>query len=652
MKAQTKAIIASVVVIALALATVSSVTYSWFSDSEDSSIIVDVGSLDLEIDIGTPETSRPGSITVVDNNVSISGIAANYSASIPYTVSYNSNIEIVYKLSIETTCIGMKNYDLQNIMLNGAALTESSRNVDWTVASPSPNGIIDSGTITIETPTTYGDRSNDGKYILPDGTKYAGNDWSPNGVKKISISIEAEIYQGDYPYTILDNSGSATVPNNGMIIGSEDSNITSINFSSNNNYTSGSDTTSVSGKTVNATATPDAGNNKVDVSLELKDGENTINNPEFSEPVIITITVDGDLTNNNTTAPSVIFNGEQEQPTLVSYKFDNGKTTVTFSVTHFSNYTISKSSKVTNTTELQNALNAGGPVALGADITGNFTVPDNSEVFLDLNGFKITNSGNNDTITVSLNGTLIILDNSVKNTGTIDNINHTKTPLYNNGKTIINGGTILRSAETGKSPTVSGGNSYYTILNHGIIIINDGKVISAGHYSSLIENGYQSPGSKNARSDYVSGTNQQNPMMTINGGSFSGGINTVKNDEYGILTINDGYFYNTTQASLLNWNKAEINGGYFESIQNTIQNNNYDPNTSIGELIINGGEFISGGEYTTIGHYMMNETGYNGVVKIVTTLISSISLDNSAYTTTTVGEYTVYTSTSTTPSTS
>ena len=38
MKAQTKALLASIVVIALALTAVSGVTYSWFSDTEKAEI--------------------------------------------------------------------------------------------------------------------------------------------------------------------------------------------------------------------------------------------------------------------------------------------------------------------------------------------------------------------------------------------------------------------------------------------------------------------------------------------------------------------------------------------------------------------------------------------------------------------------------------
>ena len=53
--------------------------------------------------------------------------------------------------------------------------------------------------------------------------------------------------------------------------------------------------------------------------------------------------------------------------------------------------------------------------------------------------------------------------------------------------------------------------------------------------------------------------------MTINGGTFSGGINTIKNDDYGNLTINDGDFDNTSQYVIMNWSKATINNGTFKT---------------------------------------------------------------------------------------
>ncbi|WP_337612509.1 hypothetical protein, partial [Agathobaculum sp.] len=54
-------------------------------------------------------------------------------------------------------------------------------------------------------------------------------------------------------------------------------------------------------------------------------------------------------------------------------------------------------------------------------------------------------------------------------------------------------------------------------------------------------------------------------MLTINGGLFTGGLNTVKNDDNGIITINNGTFTNVTQAAFQNHNVATINGGMFDA---------------------------------------------------------------------------------------
>ncbi len=66
MRAQTKAIIASVLVIALALTAVSGVTYSWWSDSESAEITISTGKMELSISendmklkAGTEEVTAP-----------------------------------------------------------------------------------------------------------------------------------------------------------------------------------------------------------------------------------------------------------------------------------------------------------------------------------------------------------------------------------------------------------------------------------------------------------------------------------------------------------------------------------------------------------------------------------------------------------------
>ena len=135
----------------------------------------------------------------------------------------------------------------------------------------------------------------------------------------------------------------------------------------------------------------------------------------------------------------------------------------------------------------------------------------------------------------------------------MDNVSHGKACIYNNGTVILNGGTYIRSKENGQNSESSGGNSYYNILNHGEMTINPNVEISQnGHYSSMIANGYYDYTNTNPRNGYVSGTNHQNPSLIINGGTFAGGLNTIKNDDGARLVINDGTFTNMSQATVQN----------------------------------------------------------------------------------------------------
>lgn len=52
MKAQTKALVASLIIVALGLSAVSGVTYSWWSDSEQATIEVTTGKIELEVSLG------------------------------------------------------------------------------------------------------------------------------------------------------------------------------------------------------------------------------------------------------------------------------------------------------------------------------------------------------------------------------------------------------------------------------------------------------------------------------------------------------------------------------------------------------------------------------------------------------------------------
>lgn len=242
-------------------------------------------------------------------------------------------------------------------------------------------------------------------------------------------------------------------------------------------------------------------------------------------------------------------------------------------------------------TTLSDALTKAGKtestIVLKNDVTGDFTIAKDQNITLDLNGHTITNESGH---TITNNGTLTIKDFSDKKTGTIDNVSHRKAAIQNepNATIVLDGGTYTRSQENGQNSSDSGSNSYYNIVNHGEMTINDGTTVEQnGHFSSLIENGWYD-GSQN--------TDNESSVMTINGGTFSGGLNTIKNDDYGKLTINDGEFTNVSQAVFLNWNVAEVNGGTFaveNNAQSVILNGYLNGTMDQGQLTIHNGTFTA-----------------------------------------------------------
>lgn len=189
----------------------------------------------------------------------------------------------------------------------------------------------------------------------------------------------------------------------------------------------------------------------------------------------------------------------------------------------------------------------GATITLAGDATGDIVIPAGKTITLDLGGHKLTNVKEH---TIVNNGTL-----TITGTGTVDNVTHGKAALYNKGAATLNGGTFERSAEAGVDSGNNGGNSFYTILNHGVMTVNEGVVVNnKGHYSSLFENGYYS---------YNNQDGVTNPSLIINGGTFDGGLNTIKNDDNAKLVIENGTFKNYTQACVQNHHVAEIHGGEY-----------------------------------------------------------------------------------------
>lgn len=268
-------------------------------------------------------------------------------------------------------------------------------------------------------------------------------------------------------------------------------------------------------------------------------------------------------------------------------------------------------------TDLQTAIDLaanGSTVALSDDLTASITVDEGKELTLDLNGYTLTNSS---THTIINYGTLTITDNSADNTGTVDNVTHGCGALVNYGTATLSGGTFTRSKEAGTyDPYQSNGNSWYTLKNYGYLIINEGATVttrlidesnsqnSVGGYSSLINNGYFNDNDYSTNNSKVT-VAENAATIVINGGTFEGGINTLKNDEGGTAIINGGTFTNVTQATIQNWNTLTITGGTFnaeeDNVSAVITGKTTSSIGSEGSTTITGGTF--NGAVTYIAGY-------------------------------------------------
>ena len=231
----------------------------------------------------------------------------------------------------------------------------------------------------------------------------------------------------------------------------------------------------------------------------------------------------------------------------------------------------------------------GATITLNDNYTEDITIPAGKDIILNLNDKTLTNSAG-DTITVTKGAKL-----TIEGAGTVDNVTNGRAPLYNNGTVELNGGKYIRSAEAENTTSSSGGNSYYNILNHGVMTINEGvEVYSSGHFSSLVANGYHdySATQNGDRTAYIESVGQEAPELTINDGKFSGGINTIKNDDNATLTIKNGEFSNVTQAVVQNNNIATVNGGTFNAPNyDVLQNRYFNTAHNAGKMTVTGGNF-------------------------------------------------------------
>ena len=220
-------------------------------------------------------------------------------------------------------------------------------------------------------------------------------------------------------------------------------------------------------------------------------------------------------------------------------------------------------------------------------LTSAYTIEKGASVTIDLNGYTITNAAGNHTIIN--NGSLVIEDS--KGNGKIVNNASGHSVIQNepNALVTIESGTLHKTNNTNS-------NDYYVITNHGNMIINGGTIVSESSHSSAIENGWYTP-SQNTGNTYAT--------MIINDAKVTnatGGLYTIKNDDYGIMTINGGKFANTTSdaGTVLNWNKLTITNGEFNAshaaVVTCVESSNGTPLYEYEQGVTN----ISGGTFNGI----------------------------------------------------
>ena len=254
-----------------------------------------------------------------------------------------------------------------------------------------------------------------------------------------------------------------------------------------------------------------------------------------------------------------------------------------------------------NYNTLANAISSadsGDTVTLLKDTKEDITIPAGKIITLDLNGNKLTNVSGH---TITNNGTLFVTGN-----GTVDNIAHGKSALYNNtGATAtLNGGTFTRSAEAGTaSPDSANGNSWYTVKNYGAMTINSNTTITnTGSHSSAIANGWYDASKAGSNGEP---TRIADAVLTINGGNISGGKITVKNDDYGMLSITGGSISQPLNGlyCIYNANVTAISGG---NVNGPVGNyNGASTEADQGKFSITGGLFSSDpSAYVADDHYV------------------------------------------------
>lgn len=322
------------------------------------------------------------------------------------------------------------------------------------------------------------------------------------------------------------------------------------------------------------------------------------------------------LKENNTTPVTVKLNAPKgldnvalyhNSAAITDFTYDEATGVLTFSATSFSPFTVVFDSvAVTNLTQLVNALQSGGSITLGADITADrtLTVPQGKTVILNLNGYDI--KGTNAGVLIENHGTMTINGTSDSCVYTTEISAQGRHALMNYGTMTVNGGVYGDSdTNPANANAIQRGNA---VRNLGTMTIKDGTFTCCDNFT----NGGYAYAIANGSSAYPDAT------MTIETATVYGRINGILAADGGKLTVEDGTYTLGSGTETNLWRivytsgngVVEINGGtYTRNVNNDYAFFGAYGETDTDGIIINGGTFtdlvheyikVDGSSYTVI----------------------------------------------------
>lgn len=222
------------------------------------------------------------------------------------------------------------------------------------------------------------------------------------------------------------------------------------------------------------------------------------------------------------------------------------------------------------------AVGEGGTVKMSGGLAPDEVITADKKFILDMNNAIIVDDEKTP-VSVNATGDLTLTGN-----GSVECNKNGLPAVDNKGKMTIENGSYTRTVDEKN-------NSFYTMVNHGEMVVNDGVFEAPGVVSSMIENGYQE-----FNKQYVAGQSAEYPSLTINGGTYINAFYAIKNDDNGKLYINGGNFFGTI---FHNGYEMIINGGNFNVTDGSynIGMRKLNESMNAGTIEINGGTFVSNG---------------------------------------------------------